>query len=190
MSAAPSLTAAWLHLAPVPSAVSCSRAFVTHTLRSWGCDERELTDSAVLILSELVTNAVKATGTMADPTYPELEDLGLIAVQIRAHEDTLFLEVWDSSPECPRAQAAHSGAESGRGLLLVEALSLRWGFSVPSTGGKIVYAELGFTGPGPQAPLEPLPDEVRRAIRTRPGPLHAMASAGLLKRLLVGLHMY
>ncbi|MFB7917082.1 ATP-binding protein [Streptomyces sp. NPDC056061] len=189
MSTVPPLTAAWLYLAPVPTAVGCARMFVTHTLRSWGCGRGELTDTASLILSELVTNAVKETGTTAHQTFPELEDLGLIAVQVRAHGNTLTLEVWDSSPERPRARDVGCDAEGGRGLLLVDALSLEWGTCVPPTGGKIVYAELEFPAPGPMAPLEPLPEPVRRAVKTGPGPLHAMASAGLLERVLVGLRM-
>jgi len=94
-------------------------------------------------VSELVTNGVRASrATGHDAVRMWLvSDLGQVVVF-----------VWDASPQ-PPAQAADPGAdaENGRGLLLVEALSQRWGhFSYD--GAKVVWALLEAATDAPGAP--------------------------------------
>lgn len=92
-------------------------------------------DAAELLVSELVGNAVRYAGG------------GEVVVRARIADGLLRVEVLDSSevvPPLPTAVPA-SDAESGRGLLLVEALAERWG-AEPVPGGKRLWFELA---PGP-----------------------------------------
>jgi anti-sigma regulatory factor (Ser/Thr protein kinase) len=101
-------------------------------------------DSVELVVSELVTNAVRAsTGPDGRPKYDP--KTGLPRVQLRLSSDLVhvLIEVWDQDPRMPVATAAGPDDESGRGLMLVEALCKRWDCAIP-TGwqGKVVWAEL------------------------------------------------
>jgi anti-sigma regulatory factor (Ser/Thr protein kinase) len=98
-----------------------------------------------LIVSELVTNAVCA---MTDPDgRPRYDDAvsGLSAVHMQLSSDRVrvVVEIWDGRREAPAPEHAGPEQESGRGLMLVEALSERWGWEVvPDWTGKVVWAEL------------------------------------------------
>lgn len=129
-----------LTLAAVGSAVSCARAFLKLTLAKWLAAALE--DDALVILSELATNAVNATGTLADrPTWAELDGLDLIHVRLLGLKDSIVIEVADASPEVPAVRAFDLDAEGGRGLHLVQGLSRRWDF-YRTTGGKVTWAEV------------------------------------------------
>ncbi|MFE9650883.1 ATP-binding protein [Streptomyces sp. NPDC006365] len=133
-------TEAGIELVAVAVAVGQARRFVTHTLRAWGL--QEMTDTAALIVSELVTNAVRATGTSEPPGHA-LAESALVEVQLHVRNGSLLLEVRDRSstqPAMPRV--VDDGAEEGRGLILVEAMSAGWGVRRERAGGKVVYAEL------------------------------------------------
>ncbi|WP_328917265.1 MULTISPECIES: ATP-binding protein [unclassified Streptomyces] len=145
-----------VRLAAVPAAVRLSRAFVRRTLTGWQLLERA--DSAQLIVSELATNAVReATGIGPNPfpfpfpfTSPRREAAGarhVIGVQLRLVDRRLYVEVWDGGGGTPAVAAASGDAEGGRGLLLVQALSERWGTAHPAAGGKVVWSELELTAP-------------------------------------------
>ncbi|QMU73758.1 ATP-binding protein [Streptacidiphilus sp. P02-A3a] len=145
--------AASLNLAALPTAVSCSRMFVRHTLHRWTLPER--IDTAELVVSELVTNAVKATGvTTLQPTWAELDGLNLISVRILARGDAFSIQVWDASVELPvqPAAGADDEAESGRGLFIVGAMARQVGHFYPRGGGKVVWAELALESPVPTLP--------------------------------------
>ncbi|MFC8852950.1 ATP-binding protein [Streptomyces sp. NPDC057144] len=150
-----------IRLAATATAVSCSRIFAAHTLRQW--DAPHLVDNAELVISELVTNAVKATGVMTpEPTWAQLEDVRLLHVALYGHGHSVTIQVWDSSEEPPvQAKAgAEEWAEGGRGLFIVEALALHVGHFFPKTGGKVVWAELALDAALPglprREPKEPL----------------------------------
>lgn len=137
-----------LELAAVLTAVGCSRMFVETTLTKWGA--MPIIDDALLVVSELVTNSVKATGiTTPDPNWAELGQLNLISVRLLGLERSIVIEVWDIDSRKPVAQDADFDAESGRGLFLVKAVASRWG-SRPASPGKVVWAEL---------PIQPCRDE-------------------------------
>ncbi|MGF1425034.1 ATP-binding protein [Kitasatospora sp. LaBMicrA B282] len=85
-------------------------------------------DSAKLILTELVANAVEASSSS-----------GLIWLEAQLAAGELLLEVFDQSGEVPHRRPADDLAEGGRGLLLVEELSTHWGWR-PEPGGKVVWA--------------------------------------------------
>ncbi|NML54251.1 SpoIIE family protein phosphatase [Streptomyces sp. R302] len=108
---------------PVGRSVAAARAFVRDTLQGWG--HPELVDDAVVLTSELVTNAVVHAGTAAD-------------VLCLRSEDSIRVEVADRYPE--REIPVQSGRtlaspdrENGRGLLLCAALSDRWGVDYSPT---------------------------------------------------------
>ncbi len=124
----------FLELAPLASAVPRARQHVRQLLREWN-----LTDSgetAELVVSELLTNAVQATG-MAELLAP-------VRLWLLSDERSVLILVWDSSQEPPARIDAAGDAENGRGLLLVEAISTRWNWYVPDhLGGKVVWAQIG-----------------------------------------------
>lgn len=111
----------------LPEAVSHARRFVGRTLRSWGLGGER--DVALLVVSELVTNALVHT---AGPVRLDLTYAG----------DRLRISVTDASPRSP-AKPANIGWEAtgGRGILLVEAVSSDYG-CLPMGGGKQVWSEL------------------------------------------------
>ncbi|MFI8193728.1 SpoIIE family protein phosphatase [Streptomyces sp. NPDC085946] len=112
---------------PVPSdpaAVAEVRARVTRKLAEWGLEELAFTTE--LILSELVTNAIRYGG-------------GPIHVRV-LRDRHLICEVFDSSSTSPHLRYAAMTDEGGRGLFLVARLAERWGTRyVP--GGKVIWAE-------------------------------------------------
>lgn len=172
-----------LRLIAVPTAVGCSRMFVGHTLKLWQLDEH--TDTAALIMSELVTNAVKASGiTEPDPKPWQITAEHVIGIQLRAIEASLFVEVWDRTDTTPVQKNPTLEAEGGRGLLLVEQLAKRWDVYRPRVGGKVVWAELPL---GPPVELRPFDHKQVRlpdGIRASRGPVADQARTALFDRLL------
>jgi anti-sigma regulatory factor (Ser/Thr protein kinase) len=132
-------TTAWrlrsyLELGALPGAVPCARLHARQVLWEWHLEDR--TDIAELIVSELVTNAVRACADLA---------AGAAAVRIWLCSDhgRLVIQVWDPSPQLPARCDVDPQAESGRGLILVESLSARWGScQPPGFSGKVVWAEV------------------------------------------------
>jgi anti-sigma regulatory factor (Ser/Thr protein kinase) len=130
-----------LEFGPLPSAVPCARLHAKNILREW--DLAHVADDAELIVSELMTNALKAAGP--------LPDIQPIVLNLQASDEYLIIQVWDALPAAP-APAAHAiDSETGRGLEIVSLLSDRWGFYHPADGGKLVWAAL-VTGAAPSAP--------------------------------------
>ena len=92
-----------LELAPLPTAPGCARGHVRAVLLEW--DLSDLSDTAELVTSELVTNAI-----LASPEGAPVE------VQVtREAEGSVLISVWDASGEMPVLQDASPGDESGRG---------------------------------------------------------------------------
>ncbi|MFJ8078426.1 SpoIIE family protein phosphatase [Streptomyces sp. NPDC096176] len=115
----------------LPNAVLHARRFAARTLRSWGLTEEK--DMALLVVSELVTNAIAHTQ-------------GEVRLDLTLSADRLRIAVNDTSPRSP-VKPANVGWEAtgGRGLLIVEATTAAWG-SVPLGGGKQVWAEMILSG--------------------------------------------
>ena len=137
-SRAAELQACRVRLAPGPAAAAEARGQVRAAIAAWKTPVDE--DIAVLLTSELVTNAVKHTAG-------ETVTLG-----IRCARDQLRVDVYDTSPSPPVLTNAPADAEAGRGLVLVAELSAEWG-SYRTLVGKVVYFTLAFQpGPGRAAP--------------------------------------
>jgi hypothetical protein len=93
-----------------------------------------LAHAAELAVSELVTNAVRAS-TEAQNARPAGPPTGIPAVGLRLAGDRLRLlvEVSDHDPGPPTPTAVDPERDGGRGLLLVQAVSERWGYYYPAT---------------------------------------------------------
>jgi len=96
-------------------------------VREW--ELPDLAETAELLVSELVTNAIRASRGLLDP---------VIRVWLVSDRSTLVIRVWDGSGEMPICQDAGPDSECGRGLLLVEALSKDWG-AYRRGRGKVVW---------------------------------------------------
>jgi|GEM_PF-2539641 anti-sigma regulatory factor (Ser/Thr protein kinase) len=124
-------------------AQSCEVPFARHyargLLRKWGL--KELTDQVELVVSELVTNAVKASGELRECGRTDASGEATIRLWVAAEAAGVLVLVWDASPELPERQEPQANAEIGRGLLLVDTLSADWGSFVPEAWpGKVVWA--------------------------------------------------
>jgi anti-sigma regulatory factor (Ser/Thr protein kinase) len=116
-----------------PGAVRAARTAVRDRLAAWNLDG--LADVAALLVSELVTNALRhATGP-----------IGVRLVRPGVVDGVLLVEVSDPLPDPPRERVAALEDESGRGLQLVAGSSRRWG-TRPGGSGKTVWFELAVPG--------------------------------------------
>ncbi|WP_299539059.1 SpoIIE family protein phosphatase [uncultured Streptomyces sp.] len=116
---------------PSPDAVSGIRAAALDQLERWGLDD--LAHTAALIISELVTNAIR---------------YGSPPIRLRLLHDrhSLICEVADESSTAPHLRRAEISDEGGRGLFLVAQFADRWGTRyVPH--GKIIWTEQLLSGP-------------------------------------------
>ncbi|GEM_PF-1635003 len=126
---------------PQAESAAAARHFVQDTLRSWqrsgDCRGRDdLVDDAVLLTSELVTNAVVHAGTPVEVTC-------------RLADEGLEIVVVDHQPERisgPSRQPASAERTSGRGLQLPDELASSWGITYAGTS-KAVWFRLGLSGP-------------------------------------------
>ncbi|WP_399888181.1 SpoIIE family protein phosphatase [Streptomyces sp. BBFR51] len=121
---APSDVAYWF-LEPEDAAPGRARRLARRALARWGMED--LTDSVELLVSEVVTNAVRYA---SKPVTLRL-----------LRTDVLRCEVGDDVPQLPRLRQARATDEGGRGLYLVNRLARRWGATRLSTG-KVVWFEL------------------------------------------------
>ncbi len=121
---APSDVAYWF-LEPEDAAPGRARRLARRALSRWGMED--MSDSVELLVSEVVTNAVRYASR---------------PVTLRLlRTDVLRCEVGDDVPQLPRLRQARATDEGGRGLYLVNRLARRWGATRLSTG-KVVWFEL------------------------------------------------
>jgi PAS domain S-box-containing protein len=112
-----------------PAVVAYARKQVTARLAGWGFDDAAFITG--LIVSELVTNAIRYAGS---------------PIQLRLIRDrTLICEVSDGSSTAPHLRRAPVFDEGGRGLLLVSQLTQRWG-TRQTPHGKTIWAEQALPG--------------------------------------------
>jgi len=100
-------------------------------------------ETAILLVSELVTNAIAATTTPAPG--PPATGAVPITQTLRLQPGRIVIEVSDPDPSPPLPQHAGPDAETGRGLMLVAALSKEWScYYPPSSAGKTVYCVIAL----------------------------------------------
>jgi anti-sigma regulatory factor (Ser/Thr protein kinase) len=122
-----------LSLTAVPGAVRTARKHTTAQLTEAECAESVI-DDAVVITSELVTNAVK------NAPNTNIEVWACVVFGL------VLLSVWDSSDAMPESQDAGELDTGGRGLTIVKSLSVGNGVFPSSAGGKFVWAMLTANG--------------------------------------------
>lgn len=121
-------TIEWSHHASWPrdpSSVSLARRYVTERLTEHG--ETALLDTARLVVSELVTNAVRHARV----------DFELVLARVG---DRVLVRVRDTAPGRPEVRNVPVDSVDGRGLALVEMVSSDWGVTQESDGSKWVWA--------------------------------------------------
>ncbi|MFF8191695.1 sodium/proline symporter PutP [Streptomyces bobili] len=126
---APDQVVSW-NLPSDPAAVAHARALAGRQLEEWRMDD--LTFTTELIVSELVTNAIRHA-------------IGPVCLRL-IRDRSLICEVSDASSTSPRLRHARTTDEGGRGLLIVAQLAQRWGTRYTATG-KIIWAEQVIPGP-------------------------------------------
>lgn len=123
-------------LAAGPGSVKAGRDFTRVTLLDWGMSAR--TDLAELVVSELVTNALRHG-------IPAARNLGgpqFVRLRLVAQAPFVMCMVTDPARTIPVLRETDPAAESGRGLTVVEACCVRWGWHLLDEGGKVVWALL------------------------------------------------
>jgi two-component sensor histidine kinase len=104
----------------------------------------ETIETAELLVSELVTNACKFAAPLP-AAHSGLANAGIIDIVLRYLPGRLVIEVSDSDVNPPVSANADLDSESGRGLMLVQALSKEWAYFFPASGGKTVYCVISLT---------------------------------------------
>lgn len=130
-------------LNPEPESVTSARHFTAATLHGWGLTD--LCDDVALIVSELVTNALRHSLPLHVAGAPSLSLRSAATIRLRLlrHPPYVLCGVVDSARMAPRRREPDFIAESGRGLHIVESFSDRWGWTPLPAGGKIVWALFG-----------------------------------------------
>lgn len=115
-----------------PRSVARARLLIGVALAAWHLTE--LTQAGTMVVSELMTNAINHSRSHT----------ARVTIH-RLTADGVRIGVTDTSPDAPVMRRSAEGAEAGRGLLLVDALSNRWGYEVRERGTrsrKLVWAEV------------------------------------------------
>ncbi|MFJ5092897.1 ATP-binding protein [Streptomyces sp. NPDC088557] len=133
-------------LSPTPRGARLARLLAVQWLRDREVPY-EVTETAAHIVAELAANAA-THGRVGGRSF---------RLVLRASPATLRIEVTDTRAEAlPALPVPAPESESGRGMLLVEALADRWGVVLGPVPGKTVWAELGLPAhrrPGTRAPV-------------------------------------
>jgi DNA-binding NarL/FixJ family response regulator len=113
------------------TSVAAARRFVEERLKEWKLEQ--LLDDALLISSELVTNAV---------THAESS----CRVRLSLNVARLRIDVLDAGAGTPEPLPLNQTEEHGRGLYMVDAITSAWGLEDVPGEGKLVWAELAYPG--------------------------------------------
>lgn len=129
-----------LAIAALPTATPCARLHAKSIALEWGLNK--LVDTVELVVAELVANAVHASqDSDGRPMYTDEHGLACIHLRLSTDGAAQLVEVWDENFALPVLTEPKADDESGRGLMLVDALAERWGWNLPPSGrGKVVWA--------------------------------------------------
>jgi len=124
-----------LDLPPTTASVHVARRFVRARLEDGAAEGVADVDTATLLVSEVVTNAV-------------LHARSAVTLTVDVADDVVRITVRDGSPVRPRVHPFAPTSATGRGMFLVDRLAKRWGVDAdPVAGGKVVWFELGEASP-------------------------------------------
>ncbi|MEU2658114.1 ATP-binding protein [Streptomyces sp. NPDC007325] len=133
-----------LTLAATPNAGAWARRHTVDVLQRWRFPAEGI-EVARLLVSELATNAIQH----AQPTEPSeaaaagSAGVGTIVLRLWPTDGGIILAVSDPDPRPPAPRAHDASASGGRGLVLIQAMANRWGYSPTQPHpGKIVWAEI------------------------------------------------
>lgn len=128
-----------------PASVRSARLQARKALREWRMEV--FADTVELLVSEITTNAVRVSATIAElpGTTGRARRAPRVRFWLTSNLESVLIRVWDGGGCQPVVrQHGRLDAEAGRGLLLVETLSAQWGCYAPEgpdgLGGKIVWA--------------------------------------------------
>jgi anti-sigma regulatory factor (Ser/Thr protein kinase) len=125
----------FIEFGALPGAVPCARLHARLVLAEWGLTG--LSEQVELVVSELVTNAVRAAGHSRGGGLTAAVRLWLLS-----DLHCVLIRVWDGSNQMPVRRDAGPDEECGRGLMLVDHLVSEWG-SYRKANGKVVWALIG-----------------------------------------------
>ncbi|MGW5613611.1 ATP-binding protein [Streptomyces sp. NPDC003877] len=149
-----------------PPAVTDARHRAVKAIGHWGGElDAEVLQTAELVLSELLTNAVQHAGT------------GRISLMLRRLPDAVRIEVDDANSSLPKLDPPDAYNEHGRGMLLVSVLADRYG-TERTCEGKRCWAEINLPTP-PNRQLSPGPSDRPRAGRPLPQRQRGRQVAGM-----------
>jgi Histidine kinase-like ATPase domain len=178
-----------LTLVPLPTEVRRARRFARCVLQERRISAERI-GTAELLVSELVTNAVKTSVTRLRTPYRMANDhLRLISLRLSLISRSVVIEVQDSSDKPPVLREQCLDSEEGRGLAVVESMSSQWSYFPLSSGGKVVWCELRIARPTAADDVMILPKPLpRRARGSRPGfAMVIMNDPEVLRRVRDGL---
>ncbi|MEU8717560.1 ATP-binding protein [Streptomyces sp. NPDC048663] len=128
-----------LELAARTESVQWARSHTRDVLSAWRLPDDHI-DTAQLVVSELVTNAVRHDAGKQDPSSEPR-----VTLTLHREPTQLIVLVSDGNPNPPLHNGAVPlAAEGGRGLFIVEAVSKEWSYYFPPTGGKVVWCILAL----------------------------------------------
>jgi hypothetical protein len=134
----------YLELGTLPGAVPCARVHARLVVAEWGL--QELADPMEQVVSELVTNGIRASVGLTGSRFGGRWRPGVPPVRLWLLSDyqRVLVEVWDGGDRMPERRALDLESEGGRGLWVVEALCEKWGAFRPEGGsGKVAWRVVG-----------------------------------------------
>jgi anti-sigma regulatory factor (Ser/Thr protein kinase) len=163
--------------ATATSSPGLARRAVAEILRTWNLTP--LTDTAGLLVSELMTNAVQASASSGHDQSP-------VALRLSWAAASLIIEVWDRDDRPPVVQEQRPDAPGGRGLYIVEMLSTSAAYYPSPTGqGKVTWCQIEAPALPEAMVTSPLP---RRLVPTaHADPLEVFDDLAVLQRVVDGL---
>ncbi|MFD5536672.1 ATP-binding protein [Streptomyces sp. NPDC127079] len=162
-----------LELACEPTAVGWARLHAKNILKQWDVP-KSVVDDALLVVSELATNAVRHSRKPEEPPpWAGQSTIRRFVLALWRYPDHVQIYVQDEDRTPPIMRDSTALDSNGRGLHLVDNLSSKWGYTFPTpdpSSGKVVWAQIEFPGkpaptdvpeherlhlPSPSLPVEP-----------------------------------
>jgi anti-sigma regulatory factor (Ser/Thr protein kinase) len=147
MTVLPGPLTSYLKLAATPQAVSYARQHAKQEILKWNLPE--LADTVELLVSELVTNAIKATQHQQplDQRSSLSGERPSIVLWLTSEQGAVIIRVWDNNGQMPMRRDPGPYSEGGRGVGLVAALAHDWG-AYRKVFGKVTWCLLASNSNG------------------------------------------